>query len=263
MKLTLTTHTLLTALLITSSSAAITTIIYDDFEGESLYYIGGSTTNTGQTWSGNPGTLPPDPNPTPGNPNLLAGVPQNSALHPSRTLSKITEDQQITSISGIGFLPNSIYTLSMEALVFVDQGADSTDWFGFGFTTPSFSHAVIGSVGTMLRRAEPAVQTFSSNSNSQQSIAVPAATGVEVLSINLTTGSTLADSTLTWELDGTQVGNSRSVNASQIDGVFFHGFEDALGLVDNYRLTQQAVPEPSSFLLSTLGTLTLILRRKR
>lgn len=217
-------------------------IIYDDFEnsGGTSYSLNSTLAdvNYGTTWTSSAN---------------LSGGTINVAVNPTGYLTP-TQTDEIAFIDGLTLNPNTIYSLSMDVNV-VSGGAN---WFGFGFRTGSFSNLVSGTVGSMLQRGNGDLRSFNTNSGSPQTTAQPS--GPSNLEIQLATGATLGSSNLSWYFNGTQVGTNQAVNASSIDGVFLHTFQDAGGSIDNYTL--ETIPEPSSAALLGLGGL-LLFRRKR
>lgn len=157
---------------------------------------------------------------------------------------------------GIGSLAtNETYTLSMNVTV------NSGSWIGFGFGNAATTSVNFGADASLLHRQSANAELFSIVDGSD-SFSVPAGFPKE-LEIEIETGASLANSTVTWSVNGSQIGASRVINASGIDRVFLEEFGGTTGVVDTFRLeTTEAVPEPSSALLMGLGMLGLLRRRR-
>jgi len=166
-------------------------------------------------------------------------------------------DDKTASITGLTLSVNTTYSLSMD----VNVTAGGSDWFGMGFRTNSFVHIISGTAASMLHRNSPAVQMFTENGGYGQGAV--AGTGLQNIEIILTTGSSLANSTVSYAVDGVAVGSTQNINANGVDGVFLATRDTARGYIDNFELRADAVPEPSSTALLGLGGLALILRRRK
>ncbi|MFK7911690.1 MAG: PEP-CTERM sorting domain-containing protein [Akkermansiaceae bacterium] len=215
----------LTTFLVGSGSAAV--IIEDTFTRNGA--LNGSAADTGQVWS-----------------------------HPGSTFttdgsSMQLVSSQVASISGITFLPNCIYRLSMD----VSLDTSSNFWIGLGYGTQH-----VDSTGFMIHEQGNA-GLFPTDLTGKQTILL-ADTNLKNFEVTLQTGASLSSSTTSWKIDGSTVGTAQSVDASGLGGVFVQLSGTGLqGTVDNFKLTHDAVPEPSSALLLGLGGIGLILRRRR
>ncbi len=219
------TSTLTAALTIAASATTI--IIEDTFTRTGD--VDGSLTDTGQTWNSPSGTQFTD-----------GSTLQTSSYHTS-------------NITGITFATNCTYKLSMD----VALNNSSNFWVALGYGTQH-----INSTGMMIHEQGNA-GLFTQNVSGKQSIGL-SENNLKNFEITLQTGATLSNSIASWKIDGVTVGSSRAVNASGISGVFVQSSGSGLrGTVDNFKLTHDCVPEPSSTLLLGLGGLSLILRRKR
>jgi len=214
----------ISATLMGGANAAV--IIEDTFSRTGS--IGGSNTDTGQTWI---------------NPHPLQVT--------DGTSYQAIGGASVSSISGITFLTNGTYKLSMD----VSLDTPNNFWIGLGYgvqhtNSKAFMIHEQGNAGL-----------FNENLSSKQTITL-ADTNTKNFEITLLTGATLSSSTASWKIDGTSVGSAQSIDASGLNGVFVQISGSGLeGTVDNFKLTH--VPEPSSTLLLGLGGLGLILRRRR
>lgn len=171
----------------------------------------GSTADTGQVWTG-PGAFSTDGQ------------------------ELVVNSNNGPRIGGMTFLPNKTYELCLD--VNVESGGQG--WIAFGFTDTSVANAFDASPAAMHHRADPEIELF--GSSSQQTIPAPGPFPKR-LSVVLSTGPSLANSTVSFLENNTPIGVAVATDASAIDGVFIQA-NGGLGRVDNFMLT--CVPEPSS-----------------
>ncbi|MGJ8726365.1 MAG: choice-of-anchor D domain-containing protein [Roseibacillus sp.] len=194
-----------------------TTVIEDTFSRTGA--LNNSTTDSGQTWIGSGWT-------TNGSEVSISGG----------TASRI---------GSLTLATNTHYVLSMDVNVMTGGTNGSQDWIGFGFTTSS-GNVASSSRGFMLHRRTAQVQFFSSGTNGAQS-APSTSPFPNSMEIHLTTGANLANSTLSYKLNGVVVGNSVTTDASPVDSVFVGNISNSTGTVDNFVLTANPIPGTDSF----------------
>lgn len=220
------------------ASAVETTIVSDTFTRTGALI--GSVADSGQTWGGA----------STGNAN-------------GTQLAVVGSSGGFAYIDGIVFAPESVYRLTVD----VSISSGGNEWLGMGFGRPTSSNAVDDTNGFMFRRDNPEVGTRIASSSSTQIEYAVADDVPDQMQVVLTTGATLADSSLTWNLDGVPLRSGEPVDVTGIDRIFlgnvspFFG-SPVSGTYDNLTLTVEPVPEPASLAVVGAGLL-LGLRRRR
>jgi MYXO-CTERM domain-containing protein len=220
------------------SGAAV--VFLDNFGDPNGTPLNGSTSDTGQTWTAG-GSLTM----TGGILNFPAtvGGPNGRINFPAGT-----------------FLPGCVYRLSTPLTL---TSATGGNWIAFGFSHFSASNLLVSGSGSMFvrdtREAVPVGDAFSIQSGI---VAGPGAPW-SLFEIELTTGSTLSNSTVKWFIDGNQVGPTLPSDASNVNTIYYQSLgSNVTGTSEFMQLTHDPVPEPSSALLG-LGALGLLARRRR
>jgi hypothetical protein len=197
----------------TAFDATITPVVnmvYDSFTRTGA--LAGSAADSGQVWTGGSAAF------------TTNGTQMNIA-------STAPSSAQIGSLT---FATNTVYHLSTE-LTQVTAASDANNWVAVGFYGGT-GNPVSSNRGAMLLRANGGLQFFNLGTSSAQNI-TPAATPTK-LTVELTTGATLATSTLRYLLDGVYAGTSAVCDATTINSVFIQNVGDAAARVDNFTLTR-------------------------
>ena len=229
----------LSALLLASpfaSGAGSALIVQDTFTRTGALL--GSTADSGQTWTG------------------------TSAFVTTGTADQVDgSSTSFATINGLSLDINSCYILSVNVEIFFPI---SDGWMGFGFKSASSTDAFTGTVGTFIRPDDPEISTYVSGSSGAMTdpFIDPFPHNMTII---LTTGATLADSTLDWLVGGTPIRSGEPVDANGIDGIFL-----VYDIVDNLQRAEfddlrllGPVPEPSTALLLGLMGIGSLLRRRR
>lgn len=197
----------------------------------------GSDANTGQTWGG------------------------SSAYNTFGSFYQVDGDTtSFATISGLTFLPSSTYCLSVDMTIFLPI---SNGYLGLGFKESTSTGIFADTVGAFQLTESAIVRSHPVDNTLPQ---VDTVTGTSHnLQIILTTGTTLANSSLEWIWDTTSVRSGVAVDASDIDGIFLaHESTDNLFRAQFQRLLLEGpIPEPSAAMLLALGGVGALVRRKR
>jgi len=155
--------------------------------------------------------------------------------------------------------PQTRYSLTLK--IFSLTGG--AGWIGMGFTTPNFADISSGAVGGIFRREtdnilQRNVNLFSDEDLQELSFRSPLPV---FLKIELTTGDTLASSTISWSINDTQIGENRTVNATPVNGLFIQS-GGGRGELESLTLTSEAIPEPSTGLTILLAASAFLTRSR-
>lgn len=198
----------------------------------------GSTADSGQTWTG------------------------SSAFFTTGSAYQVDgSSTSFATISGLSFDINSCYILSVNVEIFFPI---SDGWMGLGFSSPTSTDSFTDTVGAFIRPDDPEIRTYVNDGLDEQ-IDPFTDPFPHNMTIILTTGPTLASSTLDWLVGGTPIRSGEPVDATGIDGIFLsHDIVDNLQRAefDDLRLIGP-IPEPTASLLLGLSALGILLRRKR
>ena len=220
----------------TAAKAGTTVLVYDNFNRTGA--LNGSSALTGQTWTGT-------------NAAWSAGT-----LGPALN---VNGNGGQSSIGGLTLATSCVYTLSMDILLV--NSTPTNGWVALGFYGGA-GNPMSNGRGSMLVRSSNEVQTFALGTSVLEDITP--LSGVTELVVELTTGATLASSTLKYKINGAYTGLTGSVDASGINSVFIQSvFTHVDTEVDNFTLTQSTIPEPSAALLAVGGLGLLTVRRRR
>lgn len=230
-------------LMVTAATSA--QIYFDDFDGESTVDLNGTA-----------------PDIRPGDETWTAG---ENAQHWKADGSK---SQNGHSTAWLPFTPEAglIYALSLDVNPDI---SDSNDWFSIGFSETNSTdgfHTTNTVYGWMLNRENDAsdsvVQTFlgAGTADAANQDFDPDKTGFVNLAVVL---NTVEDAwTIEWLVDDATIrgpmafGDNPTINYAGMAA-----WNTATGTVDNFSL--RVVPEPASWLLLALGSLWLMLLRRR
>ena len=214
-----------------------TIIVQDNFDRNGA--LVGSNANTGQTWG---------------------GTSAYSTFSPPDFYQVDGDTTSFATISGLTFLTNSTYCLAVDMQIFLPI---SNGYTAVGFKETGATSYASGTVGTFQLEESAQVVSHPANLTLPQ---IDLVSGTDHrLEVRLTTGATLASSSLEWRVDGTVERTGVAIDASSVDGIYLaHGSTDNQFRARFERLELLGpIPEPSSLALLALGGLGLLIRRSR
>jgi PEP-CTERM motif len=227
------------ALASAGSSGAATIVFEDNFGDPNGTFLNGSNADTGQPWTA--GGL------------TMSGGQLNFPATSGGQAAKVTFPTGT-------FVPGCIYRLSTQLTL---TSANGGNWIAFGFSDFIASNPLISGSGSMFVRdnlqAVPVGDAFALQPGVSPGPGAP----WNLFEVELTTGSTLSNSSIQFFIDGNQIGPALPSDASNVDTIFYQTIGSGVtGTSDFLRLTHAPVPEPSTAILG-LGSIGLLLRRRR
>ncbi len=233
----------------TGSQAAITTIYEDTFSGDSSTLNGATTTIGSGTWNAN------------------TFVNRDGSM---------VEANQGGAVVGVTLAINNIYTLSMD--VALTGTAATTKYLMLGFVdqatvTGAGASNATGRFNNNTMNGYPLITLVTGASVIQGSElynVVAASTpftdfaNVHNYKIVINTSGNGSTFTASYYVDGVAFGTNLLMDQAPLGSIGGVGFaaRSGAGTVDNFKLTVEPVPEPGTALLSSIGVLALLRRRR-
>jgi|GEM_PF-2189869 hypothetical protein len=222
-----------------TTSAHAATLIFDDFSGSSGTNLVGTTADVGGAWTG----------------------ASNAAM---KADGSITASGEFDAYQAVTIAVGEVYTLSAD--ITLDTGS-------LGFISIGFANTPGDGAGAIWDDANPyawmymnttdhGIKRFTGiNLGGEEDIGPTVFDTPVNLKVVLDT-TNAANYEATWFIDGVDKG-SAFIGAPSLTHVFINQHNSSTsGTVDNFTLTNTAIPEPSSVALLSLGGLVLLRRRR-